>query len=102
LPQIDLVLYRVAQEGMTNMRKYAQASSAKVELDYRDEDYVSLAVCDSGVGTDNPSGGYGLVGVRERVKLLGGQVEIQTAPGEGFALRVQVPVELSRTNGRPA
>jgi len=65
-PQIDLVLYRVAQEGMTNMCKHAQASSAEVELDYREKDQIRLTVRDSGVGTDDPSGGYGLVGVRER------------------------------------
>jgi signal transduction histidine kinase len=92
-PQVSLVLYRVAQEGMTNMRKYAQTSSAEVTLDYRDNGQVRLAVCDSGVGADDPSGGYGLIGVRERVQLLGGQMQIETAPGEGFALRVQVPVE---------
>jgi signal transduction histidine kinase len=94
-PQVELALYRVAQEGMTNMRKHAQSSSAEVELDFRDEDQIRLTVCDSGVGTDDPSGGYGLVGVRERVHLLGGQVHIETAPGEGFTLQVQVPAELS-------
>jgi signal transduction histidine kinase len=92
-PQVSLVLYRVAQEGMTNMIKYAQASSAEVTLDYRDEDQVSLTVRDSGVGTDDPSGGYGLIGVRERVQLLGGEVQIETAPGEGFSLKVQIPAE---------
>jgi signal transduction histidine kinase len=80
---------------MTNMRKHAQSSSAEVELDYRDEDQIRLTVCDSGIGSDDPSGGYGLVGVRERVHLLGGQVHIETAPGEGFTLQVQVPAELS-------
>jgi signal transduction histidine kinase len=94
-PQVELTLYRAAQEGMTNMRKYAQASSAEVELDYREKGQIYLAVRDSGVGTDDPSGGYGLVGVRERVHLLGGQVHIETAPGEGFSLQVQVPAELS-------
>jgi len=97
-PQVSLVLYRVAQEGMTNMRKYAQASSAEITLDYRDDDQIHLTVRDSGVGTDDPSGGFGLVGIRERVQLLGGQVQIETAPGEGFCLKVQVPAE---TNGRP-
>jgi signal transduction histidine kinase len=94
-PQTAMVLYRVAQEGMTNMRKYAQASSAEVTLDYRDEDQVQLTVQDSGIGTDDPSGGYGLIGVRERVNLLGGRVQIETAPGEGFTLHVQVPAKLS-------
>jgi len=93
-PQVSMVLYRVAQEGMTNMRKYAQASSAEVTLDYQDGNQIRLTVCDSGVGTDDPSGGYGLIGVRERVQLLGGQVQIETAPGEGLCLRVLVPAEI--------
>ena len=99
-PQIDLALYRVAQEGMTNMRKYAQTTSAEVTLDYRDQDEIRLTICDQGVGTDDPSGGYGLVGVRERVHLLGGTVQVETAPGEGFTLQVQVPAELSRLAGQ--
>jgi signal transduction histidine kinase len=99
-PQIDLALYRVAQEGMTNMRKYAQTTSAEVTLDYREQDEVRLAICDQGVGTDDPSGGYGLVGVRERVHLLGGTVQVETALGEGFTLQVQVPAELSRLAGQ--
>jgi signal transduction histidine kinase len=66
-------------------------------LDYRDEAQIELTISDSGVGTDDPSGGYGLIGVRERVGLLGGQVQIETAPGEGFTLRVQVPAELGRS-----
>ncbi len=93
-PQIELALYRAAQEGMTNMRKYAQASSAEVVLDYRDTDRVRLAVSDTGVGTDDPSGGYGLVGIRERVQMLGGTMRIETTPGEGFTLEVEVPADL--------
>jgi signal transduction histidine kinase len=50
------------------------------------------------VGAEDPSGGYGLIGVRERVHLVGGTVKIETAPGEGFTLQVQVPAELNRPN----
>jgi signal transduction histidine kinase len=92
-PQIELALYRAAQEGMTNMRKYAQTSSAEVALDYQDR--IRLTVSDTGVGTDDPSGGYGLVGIRERVQMLGGTMRIETAPGEGFALEVEVPATLA-------
>jgi signal transduction histidine kinase len=93
-PQVELTLYRVAQEGMTNMRKHAQASSAEVVLNYRGDGWVHLAVRDGGIGAEDPSGGYGLVGIRERVQLLRGQVQIETAPGEGFALLVRVPGDL--------
>jgi signal transduction histidine kinase len=90
-PQAELALYRAAQEGLTNVRKHAQASSAEVTLDYRGDGSVRLALRDDGVGAEDPSGGYGLVGIRERVHLLGGEVHVETAPGEGFVLRVSVP-----------
>ena len=95
-PQVKLALYRVAQEGMTNMCRHAQASSAEVVLDYRNKDRIQLTVSDAGVGSDDPSGGYGLVGVRERVHLLRGTTHIETAPGEGFTLKVEVPATLDR------
>jgi signal transduction histidine kinase len=94
-PQIELALYRAAQEGMTNMRKYAQASSAEVVLNYQDQERVRLTVSDTGVGTDDPSGGYGLVGIRERVQMLGGTMRIETTPREGFALEIEVPATLA-------
>ena len=90
-PQAEMALYRVAQEGLTNVRRHAQAAHAEVTLDYRDAGQVQLAVRDDGVGAEAPGGGYGLVGVRERVHLLGGQIEVETKPGEGFCLRVRVP-----------
>ncbi len=90
-PQVELALYRAAQEGLTNVRKHAQASSAEVTLDYRGDGSVRLALRDDGVGSEDPSGGYGLVGIRERVHLLGGEVHVETAPGKGFALQVNVP-----------
>jgi signal transduction histidine kinase len=90
-PQSGLVLYRAAQEAMTNIRKHAQASSAEVSLDYRHPERVRLTVSDNGVGCADTGGGYGLLGIRERVQLLGGKVSVETAPGEGFALQVEVP-----------
>jgi signal transduction histidine kinase len=76
---------------MTNMCKHAQASNAEVVLDYVDGSAVRLIVSDRGVGSEDPTGGYGLIGVRERVHLLGGEVRIETSPGEGFVLNVRVP-----------
>jgi len=93
--QAEQVLYRAAQEGMTNMRKHAQASRAEVTLAYpeagRDTEMARLTVRDYGVGSGDPSGGFGLVGIRERVRLLGGEIHIETASGEGFTLAVEVP-----------
>jgi signal transduction histidine kinase len=101
-PQAELALYRAAQEGMTNMRKHAQTSRAEVTFEYpetgSDETVIRLTIRDYGVGSDSPSGGFGLIGVHERVRLLGGEVRIETAPGEGFALTVEVPGDAGRAS----
>lgn len=90
-PQIGLALYRAAQEGVTNIRKHAETSSARVLLDYQDSTLIKLTVQDYGLGAENTEGGYGLVGIRERIRLLGGEVRIETAPSQGFRLDVEVP-----------
>ncbi len=90
-PQAELTLFRAAQEGLTNMCKYAHASRADLTLDYRGETTVRLVVQDNGVGTTSTNGGFGLIGVRERTHLLGGDVRIRTAAGQGFTLAVEVP-----------
>jgi signal transduction histidine kinase len=88
--QIELTLYRVAQEGLTNVRKHAQAERVEVVLTY-DNDKVGLSICDDGRGLGGSSNGYGLLGLRERIQLVGGQVNIRTAPDQGFRLEVEIP-----------
>jgi signal transduction histidine kinase len=90
-PQANLTLYRTAQEAITNVGKHAHASKVDVQLDYRDERSVILRVRDDGVGSDNSEGGFGLLGVRERVQQLRGVVRVRTNSGQGFALEVQLP-----------
>jgi len=88
---VKAALYRAAQEGLTNARKHSQARRVEVRLDYRDPARVRLAVQDDGVGAASTVGGFGLVGVRERLQLLGGQMQAHTAPGQGFILEVEAP-----------
>ena len=90
-PQVNLTLYRAAQEALTNVGKHAHATSVDLHLDYRDEDAVHLSVKDDGVGSDNSKGGFGLLGVRERVQQLSGSVRVRTDSGKGFALEVELP-----------
>jgi len=90
-PQAELTLYRAAQEGLTNVRKHAQASHAKLTLDYSGSRTVRLEVQDDGVGATETNGGFGLLGVRERTQLLGGEFHVRTAPGQGFILEVELP-----------
>jgi signal transduction histidine kinase len=92
-PQTELTLYRAMQEGLTNIRKHARAARVDITLDYGDNERVRLVVHDNGVGDspDGRPGGYGLLGVRERTHLLGGEVRIRSAEGQGFTLEVELP-----------
>ena len=84
-------LFRAAQEGLTNVRKHADAGSARVRLSY-DEGAVRLEVRDDGRGTaEVPDAGYGLLGLRERASRLGGSVDVVSEPGQGTTVRVDVP-----------
>jgi signal transduction histidine kinase len=85
-------LYRAAQEGLTNVRKHARATRAALALDYSRPAAVRLEVRDDGVGlADAAQGGYGLLGVRERAAHAGGEMSVESAPGHGSTLRVEVP-----------
>ena len=86
---VQVALHRAAQEGLTNVRKHASAQAAKVNLAYL-EDSVSLEIVDDGRGL-GPGSGFGLVGIRERVEGLGGSVTIESSPGAGVCVRVEVP-----------
>jgi signal transduction histidine kinase len=89
--KVALALYRVAQEGLTNVSRHAHASRVDVLLDFK-PDEVRLEVKDNGVGTAETAGGFGLLGIRERMQLLGGKVEIVTGVGKGFCLTATVPL----------
>jgi signal transduction histidine kinase len=94
---VTVTLYRAAQEALTNIRKHALASRADVTLAYQPE-CVRLKVADNGVGAHQDAAhqvtgdqtGFGLVGLRERVALLGGKVNVITAPKQGFTLEVEI------------
>ncbi len=73
------------------MRKHARASRVDVVLDYSQDGVVGLLIADNGVGTAVANGGFGLLGIRERIQLLGGECAIETAPGAGFKLTVTIP-----------
>jgi signal transduction histidine kinase len=89
--KVALALYRAAQEGLTNVRRHARASRVDVLLDFQPSK-VRLEVKDNGVGAVETSGGFGLLGIRERMQLLGGRVEISTGVGKGFCLTASVPM----------
>jgi two-component system, NarL family, sensor histidine kinase UhpB len=91
-PDIDLVLYRIAQESLTNIRRHADATRVLVELDWG-EDRIALTVRDNGRGFP-PSAAEGskagLAGMRERALLIGGNLSIESRVGEGTEVRFEV------------
>jgi signal transduction histidine kinase len=91
-PETQLTLYRAVQEGMNNTCKHAQAQHLNVLLDYSTPGQVRLQIKDDGVGSDHIDGGFGLMGLRERVQFLEGDLRVHTSPGQGFELEIMVPV----------
>jgi signal transduction histidine kinase len=89
---IDLSAYRIIQEGLTNALKHAQASHADVTVRYG-SDELELEVRDDGRGAATTNGlGHGLVGIRERVKIYGGEMTTSTSAGGGFVLSTRLPL----------
>jgi signal transduction histidine kinase len=105
-PDLQVALYRAAQETLTNVRKHAHASKVLVRLRYED-DLLELVVLDNGSGTsrsesDNQQVGFGLIGLRERMELLGGQVTYGPDEPTGYRVTIKVcvpsiptPIEIS-------
>jgi signal transduction histidine kinase len=90
---LETAVYRIAQEAMTNGVKHSGADALSVEVSEA-EGYVTVRVVDDGQGFD-PTGrseGFGLVGMRERVELLGGGLSVESAPGAGTTVTARLPV----------
>jgi signal transduction histidine kinase len=93
---VDLAAYRIVQEALTNTRTHAGPAHARVELRYTD-DALALEVTDDGRAAagqpGNGGGGRGLVGMRERVALVGGKLEVGPRPGGGFRVAAVLPLD---------
>jgi signal transduction histidine kinase len=89
----ERLVYRLVQEALTNVAKHASASRVEVNV-HEEEGKIEIAVRDDGDGFDpaDPTGGRGLIGMRERIELLGGQIEVTSAPGDGTAIAASVPL----------
>jgi signal transduction histidine kinase len=93
---IDLSAYRIVQEGLTNSLKHANATRADVTVRYRDDE-LGIEVVDDGAGVATSDGlGHGLVGIRERVKIYGGDMNAGTPPEGGFVLSARLPIDRYR------
>ncbi len=98
-PQAELMLFRITQETLNNMRRHAQATRAGIRLEFADHT-IKLTVSDNGKGFELParvgdlarSGKLGLAGMQERAELLGGTLSIDSQPGKGTKITVEVPL----------
>jgi len=90
-PQVDLSLFRAAQETINNANKHSKSASVLLILDYSDPEFIMLESSDDGVGTDELSQGFGLIGIQERVRLLNGTTQIVTSAGKGFKIKITIP-----------
>ncbi len=95
--RIEVGLYRIAQEALTNIGRYAQARNVTVQLTTM-PDQVHMVIADDGRGFDPASvddGHYGLIGMNERARLLGGSLELCSSPGSGTRIEVVIPLEMA-------
>ncbi len=96
--RVETGLYRIAQEALTNVRRHAAAKHVSIQLVTLPE-RAELLIEDDGGGFDPvrvPKGRYGLIGLNERVKLMGGTLQVTSRPGAGTRLHVVVPLESPR------
>ena len=92
--RINITLYRIVQECLTNVAKYANAAQVTIDLS-ADPGGLVLSVMDDGQGMDLSAtgNGLGLIGMRERAEALGGRFSIESEPGKGISILITVPEE---------
>ncbi|HHW61321.1 MAG TPA: GAF domain-containing sensor histidine kinase [Syntrophomonadaceae bacterium] len=92
---LETAIYRAVQEGLTNISRHAQAKTADILLQLK-KDEIILVISDDGKGMQQPlsySNGLGLIGMQERIRLLGGQFDIKSEPDQGVKITIVLPVE---------
>jgi signal transduction histidine kinase len=92
--ELETAVYRIVQEALTNASKHGSAKRAVVEV-HEDPNLITLSIRDDGSGfdLDAVSDGFGLLGIRERVELLNGELTIESEPGKGTVVRTRLPVQ---------
>jgi signal transduction histidine kinase len=90
-PQSRLTFYRSTQEALNNSIKHSRATKISVIINFQSPDDVVLTISDNGLGADQMDGGFGLIGIKERVHLLNGEVQFLSARGQGFTVEIRLP-----------
>ena len=89
-PGIELTAFRIVQEALTNVRRHAPGAAVDVHLNYQ-EDHLRVRVRDNGPGPRGDGTGHGLLGMRERASMVGGELHAGPAPGSGFLVETRLP-----------
>lgn len=94
--ELGLNIYRIVQEAITNILKYAKAKNVLIEL-IQHEQHISLSIEDDGVGFDhnNISSGIGIQNMKNRSEILQGTFSLESKPKEGTSISVQIPIPLT-------
>jgi two-component system, NarL family, sensor histidine kinase DevS len=102
VPEVEGAVYRLVQEALTNVARHASTGQARVRIIERDSE-IAIEVSDDGVGFDRDegSGGFGLVGMRERVELVGGTLAIDSRPGAGTRVSATLPARYREADPVP-
>ena len=98
MPEVETACYRIAQEAFTNIARHAQAKSVTITLRQKGNELL-MSIQDDGCGFDvtemraraKAGGSMGVLGMQERATLAGGQLEIESVPGQGTIIRVRFP-----------
>jgi signal transduction histidine kinase len=90
-PQTQLTIYRTIQEAVSNACKHSEAENIWVNLSFVENNKIKIIVKDDGIGSQTANGGFGLIGIRERVHLLDGTLDVVTSSGKGFSIEVELP-----------
>ena len=104
-PEVEIALFRIVQEAVANIARHAHAESAYISLEFKEKS-IAVQIEDDGIGFDHSHGftssaggqGVGLLGMQERAELLGGTLVIDTRPGGGTRVAVEVPVNFEGDN----
>jgi len=97
---VSLTVFRIIQEALSNIAKHAKADNAVIKIEFTPKD-LKIYIYDDGIGfdtaklkekNDDISGGFGLVSMRERIELLGGDLRISAEPGKGTRLNITIPI----------
>lgn len=102
-PQIETAFYRIIQEALNNIAKHSGANHVEISLEQRDA-VISALITDNGrgfdlnraLGPESPERGFGIIGMQERVSLLGGKMDIQSSPGSGTRISIEAPYSKGR------